>query len=370
MKKIGLIVNPVAGIGGKAGLKGSDGAEIQKMALDLGVEPEAGKRAAAALNELNAVKGEIMLYTAPGVMGEDSASEAGFTPTTVGATGAETSAADTIAIAQEMASIGVDLLMFAGGDGTARNICEAIGDKLPVLGIPAGVKIHSAVYAVNPRSAGQAVLAFCRNAQNLRLKEAEVMDIDENAFRQGHVQARLYGYAMVPELKNYMQSVKSGGYSEQSELAGIAADVVANMKDDVFYLIGPGTTTRPIMEALGLPHTLLGVDVVQNRQLVAADVNERDLFQIIQDHPAHIVITVIGGQGHIFGRGNQQFSRRVLWAVRKENITVIATRNKLFGLEGRAFWVDTGDADLDAYLSGYIRVTINFQESMVFPIKY
>jgi predicted polyphosphate/ATP-dependent NAD kinase len=370
MKKIGLIINPVAGIGGRAGLKGSDGEAVQRRAFALGARPQSGRRAVTALRELAAVREDVILYSGPGEMGEAAAREAGFQPVVLHAFPPRpTTPSDTIDLAREMAAEGLELILFAGGDGTARDVYAAVGAKVPVLGVPAGVKLHSAVYAVHPRGAGQAASAFCRDAKGIRFKEAEVMDIDEEAFRAGRVEARLYGYMRVPELKAFMQAVKSGGYSEHNELLGLAAGVAASMEDGVYYIIGPGTTTRAVMEALELPATLLGVDVVRDRKLVASDVNERELYTLISGRPARIIVTAIGGQGHIFGRGNQQLSPRILYEVGKDRILVAATRSKLFALEQKALWVDTGDVRLDESLCGYVRVWTGFEESVMFPVR-
>jgi predicted polyphosphate/ATP-dependent NAD kinase len=204
-------------------------------------------------------------------------------------------------------------------------------------------------------------------------KEAEVMDIDEEAFRSGMVSARLYGYLLVPEEKRFVQSVKSGGIRpEQEVLNGMAGDVIARMDEDGarFYIIGPGTTTRAIMERLGLENTLLGVDVVREKKLVACDVTEAQLTEIVKDNRATIVVTAIGGQGHIFGRGNQQLSPAVLRQVGADNIVIIATKEKLVSLGGRPLLVDTGDEELNSDLSGYIRVTTGFKDYTMYKVGY
>ena len=204
----------------------------------------------------------------------------------------------------------------------------------------------------------------------VNIREAEVMDIDEEAFRQGRVNARLYGYLKVP-VERRVQSVKSGARSEQAEMEGMAAEVAANMEKDTLYIIGPGTTTRTIMERLELPNTLLGVDVVFNRELVANDVGEKQLFNLLEQHKgkAHIVVTAIGGQGHVFGRGNQQISPRVIRSVGKNNRIVAASRDKLVALQPHPLLVDTGDPDLDQELSGYVRVVTGWEDSIMYRIS-
>jgi predicted polyphosphate/ATP-dependent NAD kinase len=302
-------------------------------------------------------------------MGENCAELAGFSPQVIGdINNGNTIADDTIKIARLMVKTGVDLLLFAGGDGTARNIYDSIGTKIPVLGIPAGVKIHSAVYAVNPRSAGKAV-SYYLEGRTVDFKEAEVMDIDEVSFRQGNVKAKLYGFLKVPEIKAYIQNVKSGGYSEKEAVAGMAAEVTENMKNDILYIIGPGTTTRSIMNRLKLSNTLIGVDLVQNRQVLASDVNEKQLYNLLGDKKARIIVTAIGGQGHIFGRGNQQLSPRVIRKVGKKNIIVVASKDKLISLKSQPLLVDTADLDLDRELCGYIRVITGFEDYVPYNVS-
>lgn len=370
MKKLGVIVNPVAGMGGRVGLKGSDGIEILRKARELGARPESPRRAVEALKIIAGIKEEIEVLAYPEEMGANECREAGLNPEVIGniKSGA-TSPEDTMEAARQMAERGVDLILFAGGDGTARNIYTAIGPGIPVLGIPAGVKIHSAVYAINPRSAGEVASLYLQN-KVLNLREAEVMDIDEDAFREGRVNARLYGYLKVPEERR-VQSVKSGARSEQAEVEGMAADVVNNMEADILYIIGPGTTTRSIMDRLGLKNTLLGVDVVLNRELVGSDVGEEELFNLVDQHQgrSQIVVTAIGGQGHVFGRGNQQISPRIIKKVGKHNIIVVASRDKLVALQPHPLLVDTGDSELDQELSGYVRVVTGWEDSIMYRIS-
>ena len=363
-KKVGLIVNPVAGLGGRVGLKGSDGEAIQKRAMALGARPESPDRAVQALDRLHEGCNGIELITYSGSMGESEARKAGFNPIVIGhAEEGATSAGDTQAAARMMLGMGIELLLFTGGDGTARNVHDALGEaQIPVLGIPAGVKIHSAVYARNPVSAGEVALQFL-DGRIREFREAEVMDIDEEAFRAGQVTARLYGYCKVPKADRLMQSMKSGrGTGDLAATDLIANHVVEHMDRGVAYIIGPGTTTRAVMNKLGLPNTLLGVDVVLNGALLASDAGEQQLLGIVRNHPCRIVVTVIGGQGYIFGRGNQQLSPRILKAVGKSNITVITPQSKLSSLGGNPLLIDTGDPEVNAMLSGYYRVITGYDK--------
>ncbi len=373
IKRLGFIVNPWAGIGGRVGLKGSDGADILRKAIELGAKQEAPHRAQLALARLAAVRDRVEIVTCPGEMGADEARASGFEPHLIEGIGASdgtevTTAEDTENAARAMAAMDVDLLLFAGGDGTARNIYNAVGIKRAVLGIPAGVKIHSAVYANTPAQAGD-LAALYLGGGRVRLREVEVMDIDEEAFRANRLSARLYGYLTIPFKRELVQSAKAG--SPAGDLAvmhGIAAEIVNAMQPERVYVIGPGTTTRAVMDALSLENTLLGVDVVRGSKLLASDANEARLVSLTEEAPANIVVTAIGGQGHIFGRGNQQISPRVIRQVGRENILVAAAGSKLISLEGRPLLVDTGDEELDCELSGYVKVITGLNERIVYRV--
>ena len=370
LKRLGLIVNPVAGMGGRVGLKGSDGAETLRRAKELGATKTSPARAAEAMKHLAAMKDQIELYTYPGEMGEDEAQSVGFEPKVLGEikTG-ETTSADTKAAASEMARLSVDLLLFAGGDGTARDVCEAIDGNVPALGIPTGVKIHSGVYAVSPAAAGELAAKYLRGEVS-SVQQSEVMDIDEEAFRENRLSARLYGYLRVPREEAYVQGSKEATPVQEDEnLKAIAADLADEMRPDTLYVLGPGSTISSVAEHLGLAKTLLGVDVVQGGRIVASDVNEEQLLKIVTGRRAKIVVTVIGGQGFVFGRGNQQISPRVIRAVGRENIVIAATPAKLETLHGKPLLVDTGDPALDAELTGYTRVITDYGRRVVYRIR-
>jgi predicted polyphosphate/ATP-dependent NAD kinase len=280
-------------------------------------------------------------------MGEDEAKSSGFTYEVLGARKKETAAEDTVAIAKKMVDAGVALLVFCGGDGTARDILRAIGMALPVLGVPTGVKMHSAVFAVNPQAAARVVMRFLYEA--LPIREAEVMDVDEKAFREGRVSAELYGYVLAPYEPHLIQANKVASPMTESELrnhAAIGVYIIETMKPDVIYIIGPGTTTRTIGDLLDAKKTLLGVDLLYNKKIVANDVNEKQILEAIDEKPVQIIVTPIGGQGFLFGRGNQQISPEVIRRVGLDNIIVVATEGKLRNLN--SLKVDTGDPNLDA----------------------
>ena len=345
-KTIGLIVNPIAGMGGAVGLKGTDGKAIVTQAISLGATPVAPTRAEAFLSALNPARSNVQLMVGAGRMGEDEAKNCNFIYKVLGARKEVTSPKDTIYITKKMVDAGIALLVFCGGDGTARNIQATVDMALPVLGVPTGVKMHSAVFAVTPRAAARVVMRFLR--EELPLREAEVMDVDEKAFRKGRLSAELYGYVLAPYEPHLIQANKLASPITESELrsqAGIAVYVIDNMKANMIYVIGPGTTTRAIAGVLNAKKTLLGVDLFLNKNVISSDVNETQILETIRGRPAQIIVTPIGGQGFIFGRGNQQISAKVIRQVGLDNIVVVATASKLRSLQ--ALRVDTGDSDLD-----------------------
>lgn len=360
VKKIGFIVNPVAGLGGKIGLKGSDSADIVEQAMALGGAFEAPRRSGLALEALKGCRESFEFFTYAADMGETELRERGFGATVVGKpVSKRTTAQDTVDAAFCIKEAAVDIILFAGGDGTASLVCDVIGYDIPVIGIPAGVKNYSAVFAVNPRKAGLMLKDFVEGRER-KLVESEVLDIDEDYYRQGIIKTRFCGYMLVPDAENMVQDMKTGGDSDALDLPGIAKFMVDKMEAGTLYIFGPGSTTKAILDELGLPKTLLGVDVVLDREIIASDVTESILWSLVQDFGGRvkIVVTVIGGQGHIFGRGNQQISARVIRFVGKENIIVVSSPSKLAAFEGKCLLVDTSDSELDAELRGFTEVIV------------
>lgn len=372
LRKLGLVINPWSGIGGPAGLKGSDGAETVKQALEAGIEPRSNKRAAIALNALKPFSGELEILCFAGDMGETLAAELGFTVTVLGRAATDPSTpADSERAAQAIRDAGADLIVFVGGDGTARNMVNALGDDFPVLGIPAGVKMHSACFAISPKAGGE-VLRRLMAGQLVDLREREVRDIDEKSFREGRVSTRHYGELLVPEEGHFLQAVKNAGREvEELAVADIAAEVIEDLEPGTLYIVGPGSTTLAVLEELGCDGTLLGVDLLRDEQLVATDVNAPEIEKAIAAHdgPVKILLTAIGGQGHLIGRGNQQFSPRVLREVGRDNLIAIATKTKITELGGRPLLVDSGDPELDEQWSGFIRVITGYRDAILYPLS-
>lgn len=370
MFHLGFIVNPFAGIGGKVGLKGSDGKAIREEAFARGAISQSTNRAKIALQILHPYKDKLFFYTASGDMGEGLLKEMGFSYECVYSYQGQSRAQDTIDAAKVIATKNANLLLFAGGDGTARNVYEAVGEDLPVLGIPAGVKIHSGVYAVTPKAAGLVIEQMLNN-ELVSLLETSVMDIDEDAFRRGNVRAKKYGEMQVPAEHRYVQSTKSGGKEvEALVVQDIAEYIVEQMDDDCHYLIGSGTTCAAIMDVLKLPNTLLGIDHIFQQQLVQADVYEKHLLELVDNNPGKVkaIITIIGGQGHIIGRGNQQLSANVLRKLGRDNLIVIATKTKLQQLNGKPLIIDSDDLTLNEEFSGPIKVITGYEDSVLYPI--
>ncbi len=365
MRRIGLIVNPIAGMGGSVGLKGTDG-ELYQKALELGAEPVTPDRTGQFLSRLER-KDEIELLVAPGRMGRDHVNDLDVPFTVVGETGDETSAEDTKRIARQMVERGADLLVFIGGDGTARDVYDAIDSRIPVVAVPGGVKVYSSVFAVNPRAAARIVDAFVEDGG---VTEQEVLDIDEDAFRDDRLASKHYGYLLVPEEPRFLQHGKLASTrspSVEGSKREIAAFIVEEMAPETLYLLGPGTTVKAITDALNLSKTLLGVDAVFGREQVGEDLNERGILDLFNGYPERaLIVTPVGGNGFIFGRGNKQFAPQVIRQVGTRDIQVIATRQKLEPLD--CLRVDTGDLDLDQMLSGWRTVIVGYRESRMMKV--
>ena len=380
LTKLGLIINPWAGVGGPAGLKGSDGAETVERALAAGIKPQSHKRVAIALDALRPFSEALQIVTFAGDMGEDLATALGFAVHVVGeAAGDRSTPEDSERAATAIRAAGADLIVFAGGDGTARNMVNALGDGFPVLGIPAGVKMHSACFAISPRAAGE-VLRRLMSGELVDLHQHEVRDIDEKSFREGRVSTRYYGELLVPEEGHFLQAVKNAGREvEELAVADIAAQLVEEIDEldpETLYIFGPGSTTLAVLNELGGEGTLLGVDLWQNGAVLAADVNAPQINAAITRHrrddgarPVKIILTAIGGQGHLIGRGNQQLNPAVLKAVGRDNLLVIATKTKITELGGRPLLIDSGDPELDEAWSGFVRVVTGYRDEILYPLS-
>jgi predicted polyphosphate/ATP-dependent NAD kinase len=371
---IGLVVNPLAGLGGSLGLKGSDGEHMRDVVKQLPAaqRQRAHERSLRALRLLHDCAQTVRFSCWAGDMGASTLQELKFNTQVLGNTSAElTTVLDTRMATEQLHLAGVDIIVFAGGDGTARDICDVVGTRCPVLGIPAGVKMHSGVFAVSPEAAGELLRRLAQGGL-IGVRPQQVRDIDEQAFRHGVVRSRFYGELLVPSQGHFLQHTKIAGREDpQLAAADIAAWQVETMESGHTYLIGPGSTTATIMQELRLPNTLLGVDVVRDGKLLAADADEQRLLQLLAEAPgpAHILVTVIGGQGHLFGRGNQQFSPAVIRAVGLDNITIVAGKAKIAGLAGRPLLVDTNDTKLDRQMCGLRKITSGYDDHVLYRVS-
>lgn len=381
MRRIGFVVNPVAGMGGRVGLKGTD--DLVDEAKQLGAEPRAPDRAREALAALHTRAPDFALVTWGGLMGEAAAIDAGFDPAVLGhpadaeaadsarvssETGAstgtdapadgtapigETTAEDTRAAVHAFLDAGVDLVLFVGGDGTAVDVADVVTERdadTPILGVPAGVKVYSSVFAVTPRAAGRVAADFDST------EPREVNDLDEDAYREGDVETELRGVVNVPVAEDLQSSKQTLGGDVQSLAAGFVDDVEAG----VTYVLGPGGTIGAIENALGVDGSPLGVDVYRDGELVVRDGTASEVEAALGDRNV-VVVSPIGGQGFIFGRGNHQITPAV---VRRSDLQVVASRNKLDSTG--VLRVDTGDPELDADLAGWVRVrTGRFEEQLI-----
>ncbi len=365
---VGFIVNPLAGIGGRLGFKGSDGAYAIR-ALAMGAPLVSPGRARSFLEALPV---GVRIVTPPGLMGFDHVRGTRHEPYTtvincVSPRVWPTTAFDTRRCSKAMVDHGVRLLVFVGGDGTARDVLDSVDERIPALGVPAGVKVYSSVFAVNPRAAALVTVRFLEGRAGVARRE--VLDVDEDEFRGGRLKVKLYGYLLVPVDELIVEGGKTAFTAgEDEELEAIAGYVVEIMEPDTLYILGPGRTVEWIARKLGVEKTPLGVDAVYNGRLVGRDLDERGLLELLERYPkAKIVVSPIGGQGFILGRGNQQISPQVIRRVGPRNIIVVATRSKLQTF--KTLKVDTGDEELDRELSGYIRVIVGYNREVVKPVE-
>lgn len=351
MAALGFLVNAYAGLGGPVAMKGSDDLSVAGLLPTDGTGLTAPARAARALRAFRQACAGTKVLTGPGLLGEDLAPGAKVLPIR----DITRSADDTRALVSAMQGK-VDLILFCGGDGTARDVAAANTTGIPILGIPAGVKMHSGVFARSPERAGQAAAAYLTTPDH-PVELVEILDIDEAARRDGRVSARLFTVARSPVARDARQNPKAGAGDLLAETDAALADYVRRMERDCLYILGPGTTMAALKDRLG-GGTLLGVDLACNGAIVARDLTEAQLLQQVSDgSPVRIVLTVVGGQGFILGRGNQQISARVVEQVGRDRIDVICASDKLNALNPQELTVDTGDVALDARLAGYWQVT-------------
>jgi predicted polyphosphate/ATP-dependent NAD kinase len=371
--KIGLIVNPIAGMGGRVGLKGTD--NILREALRRGATPVAPSRATEFLKKLreNLQEKTVEVIACPGIMGEIEAEAAGFPVKTLPMKlGKETSAEDTKIAVRLLIGAGVDLIVFVGGDGTARDIFEAARDcgEEPVLGVPSGVKMYSGIFAVNPADAAEVVVAFAR--KEAEIDEFEIIDADEKSIRNDFFSMKLHGYMKGPFLPAHIQGTKQISpetIDEKENQTAIARFIIEEKKPNATWILGPGTTVKRVAEMLGVEKTVLGVDLYKDGKVIL-DVDEEEILREVDDwQNTWIVVSPIGHQRIILGRGNQQISPEVIRRVGKQRILILATRGKLQNMEEKVLRVDSGDVEVDDMLKGYVRVVTDYREWLLMSVQ-
>jgi predicted polyphosphate/ATP-dependent NAD kinase len=345
---VGLVVNPIAGMGGRVGLHGTDGTALA-TARRLGAAVVAPHRARRAVAHLHGMR----IVTVAGAMGADYVPDA----TVCHVPGEPTTEQDTRAAVREIVRTGVALLVFVGGDGTARDVVGVVGTAVPVLGVPSGVKMRSGVFATSPDAVGHTVGAFLANPVT---SDAEVVDLVG-------ADTVLFGVARVPNVRSALVRAKRSSPSGP-ELAALGAEVAAEMVAGRLYLLGPGTTVAHVSQALGVPSTPLGVDVVRDGRLLVQDATEAELLALVRDRPATLVLGVVGGQGFLLGRGNQQLSADVLAAV-GDHIEILAAADKVAALDPPVLRVDVGDVAATAPATGYRRVRTGPGRSTVLRVR-
>ncbi len=352
---VGFLVNPVAGLGGAVGLKGTDG--LMDEAIARGARPHALERARECISHIGD-ESDIRFLTCSSKMGADCLTTREYE--TVYKSREKTTANDTRLACETFLARGVEMILFCGGDGTARDVYSVVADKIPILGIPAGVKMHSSVFAVTPHAAAEVVNAMASGS--VGFYDSEVMDVDEDAYRAGKLRTRIYGIAKTPHVKSLVQASKRVFVSADDDAAKseIAAFAKEFMGDGSTYILGGGSTTAAIAKEIGVDKTLLGVDVVKDGKLILADASEKDLIKIVGGGGSvKIIVSPIGAQGFVFGRGTQQISPEVIRGVGVKNIILVSTPYKLNNT--RNLLVDTGDPALDGELSGYRSVVIGYR---------
>jgi len=369
---VGFIINPISGMGGSVGLKGTDGEEILQRAIQLGAEPNAMNRAREFLKELLSIRQKLKFITCPRNMGASVLEELNFFYETIVDPlfndikgDFKTSAEHTIVAAERMKEKDdIKLIIFFGGDGTARDVVKAVGKDIPCLGIPTGVKIYSSVFSLNPRIAASIIMQFLWD--EIPLKESEVLDIDEEEYRKGNLVSKLYGYLLTPFNPDFSQRSKMGTPdTDLNNQERIAKRIVEDLERDTYYLLGPGTTTKAIADLLNQKKTVLGIDLLCNERIIAHDLNENKILEHVDGKKVKIITSLIGRQGFLFGRGNLQFTPQVLKKIGAKNVIIIATKFKLMNIPNQILRIDTRDAELDELLKGFYRVIVDYDELQI-----
>ncbi len=379
MVRLGLLANPDAGLGGRLGLKGSDGQA--ELARSMGAEDRSGPRLTTMLEHFSELHragfDDIEWLTSEGRMGTDwlpEEAKIGSVNTVHSSSGA-TSASDTAETVTALLEVGIDLLVYAGGDGTTRDIVTALESaeqpRTPVIGVPTGVKMHSGCFAASPKAAAEVLSAWLND--DLLLANTEVLDLDEERYRKGEWVVQLYAEVMTPASPRWMQGSKQRieATGEEDTTEGLADHIGELLvSDDRLIIWGSGGTLRTIAEINGFEPTNLGIDATRGTNQVGTDLDEAGLLELLSSHqgPVTLLLSPMGGQGFLIGRGNLQLSPEVLCAVGIDNVLGVVTPAKL--LTVRRLRIETGDVNLDAEFAAkrYMKVLQGYRTTRVLPV--
>lgn len=353
MKTIGFLINPIAGMGGKVGLKGTDG--VLEKAKKLGAEPQAEKKSLSMWKQFAKMvqdEGEIpqmKILTCSAPMGKQVIDNLPDVEVEIIEKVPQTTSAKHTQLAvKEFVKKGVDLILFCGGDGTARDIFSIVKDSIPIVGIPSGVKMYSGVFAIHPETAAAILFDYVFGIVNEA--DTEILDLDEDKYRAGQWSVQLFGTAKTLNEPTFIQAGKMM-FEQQHDKElqkQIALYVAFRIKQNpkTIYILGCGSTVNSVGKALNLDTTVLGIDVIQERKILAKDVNESTLKELLDnDYPKKLLLSPIGAQGFILGRGNLQLSPEIIRKIGIDNIVVLSTPSKL--MKTPKIRIDTGDQNLD-----------------------
>jgi predicted polyphosphate/ATP-dependent NAD kinase len=373
--KIGFIINPIAGMGGRVGLKGTDG--VYEKAIELGAKPVASIKAQEMLREFKenfSNHENIIWFTCKGEMGGNELKKANISSFKIVYDDEKeiTTSEDTKKACKKFLELGIELIIFCGGDGTARDICEVIDKKIPILGIPSGVKMHSGVFGINTGATAKMLIQFVN--QTLTIGDVEIMDLDEDLYRKGEWNIRLFGIAKGIVEPTYVQVGKT--YFESISDDEIKDELTDHIEDeleknnDFLFLFGSGGTIDYIARKLNFDNTLLGIDAVYRKKVIEKDLNEKEILKLLNKYQkTKVILSPIGAQGFILGRGNLQLSPKVIDRIGIDNVIVISTPSKL--VHTPIIRVDTGDKILDKKFAEleFIMVVVGYHLSRVVKIQ-
>tara|TARA_Y100001960_G_scaffold328281_1_gene416617 strand:+ start:114 stop:1262 length:1149 start_codon:yes stop_codon:yes gene_type:complete len=380
MVRIGLLANPDAGLGGRLGLKGSDGQA--ELARSKGAEDRSGPRLKSMLEYFFRIhrgdQDELEWVTSQGRMGTDwipsEMEEADVVE--IHQSIGTTSASDTEDAVRELIGSGIQLLVYSGGDGTTRDIVSTLAKEnssaLPVIGVPSGVKMHSGCFASSPKGAAEVLSAWING--DLLVSSTEVLDLDEDLYRQGSWVVRLYAEAFSPNSPRWMQGSKELVQTESED------DIIIGLSDHIgesivregeLIIWGSGGTLRAIGENIGFELTTLGIDATIGREQVGTDLDESRILSVLESHdgPTTLLLSPMGGQGFLIGRGNLQLSPEVLVSIGIENILGVLTPAKLLSV--RKLRIETGDEGLDEKFASmrYMKVLQGYRTTRILPVS-